>query len=186
MFLLSCLGVLATSCAANVTSPRDVGSFGGHQDQPGVTSLQAPGDSRLSPEARAPAPIVDRRTSDAVEALCARDYQRVLALSESPSSAPTAAWLDYDRAAAFTGLARTDEAVETFRRAELRFGEENDLLGTSVAIWGRARALDEAGRCDEARRAYAQYEALERMRDPRAAEMAAAYSGACKPITILR
>jgi len=180
MFLVgSCLGALAMSCASTVTVPS------------GVTSLQAP-DQRAIPvapapvvETRARGPVVDPRTTSAVEALVARDYTRVLALTEPASTAPTAAWLDYDRGSALAALARTDDAVEAFLRAELRFGDAEDPLGRSVAIWGRARALAEAGRCADARPAFEQYAAFVRAGDPRAAEMAVAYARSCRPVVAL-
>jgi len=87
---------------------------------------------------------------------------------------------------AFVGLGRTDEAVVAFRAAEARFARANDPEGQAVAIWGRARALAEAGRCAEARSAYADYEAAVRLTDPRATEMAAVYSDACTGKFILR
>jgi len=180
----ACLGALAISCASSVTQPAT-----------GVTSLQRSDETRSSreipvapaheAESRVQGPVIDPRTSQAVEALVARDYTRVLALSEPASSAPAAAWLDYDRGAALVGLARTDDAVEAFLRAELRFGDAGDTLGRSVAIWGRARALGEVGRCADARHAFEQYAAFVRATDPRAAEMAAAYAGACRPLVSL-
>jgi hypothetical protein len=175
----------------------------------GVTSLQAADGThalRESPSIETPDAESSARMTASAEALDARDYVRVLALTESPSSAPTGAWLDYDRAAALTGLGRTDEAAEVFKKAELRFAEAGDearrspaigarardlyvagdQMGRSVAIWGRARALSEAGRCAEARSAYQEYEAFVRQGDPRAAEMAVACSRACRPVAVLR
>ena len=181
-----CCGLLATSCAANVMRSGSKG---------GVTSLQATEDSQPSreyPSSPAPPaesnahdPAVDARATEAVEALVGHDYAKVLALTESPSNAPTGAWLDYDRAAALAGVGRTDEAVEVFKRAGLRFKEGGDDEGRSASLWGRAHALDEAGRCPDARRAYQEFEAFARLRDPRAAEMAAAYSGTCRPLVTL-
>jgi hypothetical protein len=120
-------------------------------------------------------------SSQAAEALARKDYDTVLALTDTTSSGPYDAWLDYDRAAAFAGLERTDEAVEAYRRAEAHFGQLHDRAGAATALWGRARALSEAGRCADARQAFERYEAQVRFRNPRAAEMAAAYSGACTP-----
>jgi len=183
LVLGSCFGLLATSCAANLArSGTDLG----------VTNLQA---SDWTPEAESRAqgsvidprtPVIDPRTTEAANALGARDYDRVIALTEAPSTAPTGAWLDYERAAAFSGLRRTDEAVEVFKRAELRFRDAGDDAGHSVAIWGRARALYQAGRCAEARSAYEEYAAFVRQADPGAAEMALATSDTCRGRVILR
>jgi hypothetical protein len=156
----------------------------------GVTSMQGLEPSQSTEEARAAEPSatpgLDPRTNQVSQALASRDYAAVIALTEVPSSAPKGAWLDYDRASAFAGLGRTDEAVEAFKGAEARFARANDPEGQAVAIWGRARALAEANRCAEARAAYAEYEAAVRLLDPRAAEMAAVYSDACAARLILR
>jgi hypothetical protein len=179
LLLGSCFGILAISCAANVARPgNDVG----------VTSLQAPdvGGAEITEEAESPAqvPAIDPRMTEVANALGARDYAHVLALTETPSFSPSGAWLDYDRAAALAGLGRTDEAVEAFRTAEKRFHERSDDAGRAVAIWGRARALSLAGRCAEAREAYGEYEAYVQLSDPKGAEMAAAYAGDCRPILV--
>jgi tetratricopeptide (TPR) repeat protein len=179
LFVGSCFGLLAAACAASLApagNPR------------GVTNLQASDESGPSNEPPT-APVspagIDPRTTEAAEALAARDYARVLALTESTSSAPTGGWLDYDRASALVALGRTDEAVEAFRRAALRFEDVGDDTGKAASLWGRARALDEAHRCAEARPAYEDYEGFVRLRDPRGAEMAAARAGSCKPLAVL-
>ena len=179
LLLGSCFGILAAACAASVAHTGNPG---------GVTNLQAPDDNRAStapPSGPAFGPVIDPRTTEADEALAAQDYARVLALSESTWNGPTGAWLDYDRASALVALGRTDAAVEAFRRAALRFEEVGDDTGRAASLWGRARALDEAHRCAEARPAYGEYEGFVRLRDPRAAEMAAAHAGSCKPFVVL-
>jgi len=130
--------------------------------------------------------ITDPRTTQAAEALIAGDYAKVLASTESESSVPAKAWLDHDRASALAALGRTDEAVEAFKRAEVRFRSASNDSGRAVAIWGRANALAEAGRCGDARAVYEDYAAFVRVKDPRDAEMAAAYSGKCRPRVTLR
>jgi Flp pilus assembly protein TadD len=162
-------GLLAIACASSV-------GYRGREG-PGVTSLQ--------PVDEAPGEPAYSRTTEAAEALAAHKYEKVLALTDSPSKAPTGAWLDYDRGSAFTGLGRTDEAVETFRRAELRFAQTGNDAGRSASMFGRARALDEAGRCSEARSAYQEFQNFVRLSDPLAAEMAASYAGMCRPVLVL-
>ena len=182
-----CCGLLSTSCAANVVRSGSEG---------GVTSFQATDGSQPSreyPSTPAPTaesnthgPVIDTRATAAVEALVGRDYAKVLALTESPSNAPAGAWLDYYCAAALAGVGRTDQAVEVFKRAGLRFTQAGDEAGGRLAaLWGRAHALDQAGRCTDAQRAYREFEAFARLTDPRAAEMAAAYSGTCRPLVIM-
>jgi tetratricopeptide (TPR) repeat protein len=183
--IAACLGGLAASCAARIPPPTsDVGitnlqtSSPVEVEKPSYRSPLAPEHVRLPTKS----PEVDPRTTQAVDALVARDYAKVLELTESSTSP----WLDSDRGAALAGLDRTDEAVEAFKRAELRFSERHDTVGRSSAVWGRAHALDEAGRCDEARRAYQDFERLMRETDPHAAEKAAAYAGSCRPRAVLR
>ena len=55
-------------------------------------------------------------------------------------------------------LGKTDEAVQALKAAERQFGETgsrdpNSPWGRSVAIYGRAPALGNAGRCAEAKKA---------------------------------
>jgi tetratricopeptide (TPR) repeat protein len=179
LLLGSCFGLLAAACAASLAPTGNTG---------GVTNLQASdrnGSPSEAPAASASSSATDPRTTEAAEALAAGDYARALALTESSSNAPTGAWLDYDRASALAALGRTDEAVEAFRRASLRFEEAGDVTGRADSLWGRARALDEAHRCAEARTAYEDYEEFVRLRDPRGAEMAAARAGSCKPLVVL-
>lgn len=181
----SCFGLLAIACAASATPAGNGGD---------TARLQAVEEARPLPEVPdLPPPTAqgtrrvrafDPRTTEADDALDGHDYAKVLSLTESPSSGHAGAWLDFDRASALTGLGRIDEAVEAYKRAELRFAGAGDDQGRAVSIWGRARALDEVGRCPEARRVYQQYESFVRLSDPRAAEMAAAYSGVCRPLAV--
>lgn len=88
------------------------------------------------------------------------------------------AWLDYNRAVAFSNLHRTDEAIAAYRAAEREFGEDQ-RRERSIAIYGRARALDDAARCPEAKKAYDEYASLVRATDPKGAAMAGRYARAC-------
>jgi tetratricopeptide (TPR) repeat protein len=72
--------------------------------------------------------------------------------------------------------------VRDYREAELLFGSRNPK-GTSIAIYGRARALTEAGRCAAARVAYEEYAQLVGGVDPVAAERARAYANDCREET---
>jgi tetratricopeptide (TPR) repeat protein len=120
-----------------------------------------------------------------VNALAALDYPRALGVAEAALSAAASPspWLDYDRGEALAGLGRTDEAVAAFNAAEKRFrGDRRNPRGAWAALWGRARALAEAGRCSEARQAYAEYSALVRATASTAADMADALSAECRPL----
>jgi tetratricopeptide (TPR) repeat protein len=167
--LLTAVVLVNAACAAHRLHPRpDVGA----------TSLQ--------PASATGTVTVDPRTSEAVGALAAHDYEKVLEQTESAPEGPRGAWLLYDRGSALTALGRTDEAVEAFEDAEERFDGSHDDAGRAVAIWGEARALAEAGRCAEAQPVFEQYKDLVREKDSSAAEMAVRYAAECKATVIVR
>jgi hypothetical protein len=191
LVLGACSCLLAAACAASVPpsgNPGGVTNRASVANRTGVTSLQAPDEGPRSsepPSDHARDRLIDRRTTEAAEALGARDYPRVLTLTEPSSNAPADPWLEYDRASALAALGRTDAAVAAFQRAELHFVETGDDAGRSVSLWGRALALDEAHRCAEARLAYTAYEDFVRLRDPRGAEMAEAHAASCRSLVVL-
>lgn len=126
---------------------------------------------------------VDPVSSSVGEAVVARDYARALSLAETaPASQEPRPWLEYNRAVAFAELGKTDDAVQAFNAAERQFKASEpqapaSARGRVVAIYGRARALDTAGRCAEAKRAYAEYAALVHDREDAAA--ASRIAGQC-------
>lgn len=105
---------------------------------------------------------VDPLTSDVATAVVARDYSRALAVAQIPGATGGAQrpWLDYNRGVALAELKRTDEAVQAFKLAEQGFKQDHDTWGRSVAIYGRARALDTGGRCPAATKVYEEYAAF--------------------------
>jgi tetratricopeptide (TPR) repeat protein len=113
----------------------------------------------------------------------AGNYESALALADqSIRQNPSSAWARYMRADALTSLGRFDEAVASFREAQHLFlpGKLNE---TSIAIWGEANALKEAGRCTEASPVYLRYAAFVEQRDARGAAMAREYAKKqCVPI----
>lgn len=112
-------------------------------------------------------------------AVIAGDPQEALEAADHVSEpAKLTGWFDYNRGVALERLGRVDDAVAAFRSAESRFGDEN-RHGHAIAIYGRARALNQAGRCNDARPAYEEYAAFVRSTDPRDAEMALEVSRAC-------
>jgi len=128
----------------------------------------------------------DPRDTEAAAALVARDYPRVLAITAGSPGRPADTWMLLDRAEALAALGRTDDAVALFRRGADELGRRDDPSGRAKALWGAARALDEAGRCDEAKRAYGDYEVLVRPVDARAGDMAARYARTCREIIVQR
>jgi tetratricopeptide (TPR) repeat protein len=123
----------------------------------------------------------DPRTTEAVGALVNHDYARVLALTDERRGGRGDPWLIYDRASALEGLGRLPEAVDEFREAEVRFRDDGDRLGQASAMWGKAHALAQAGRCAQAIQAYSDYAAFLPAGDARAAEMALRYARSCQP-----
>ena len=72
--------------------------------------------------------------------------------------------------------------MQAFKKVEQQFAEtkaSNTRWGTAIAIYGRARALSNAGRCREAKTAYEEYAAYVRPNDPKDADMALAIAKNC-------
>jgi tetratricopeptide (TPR) repeat protein len=120
------------------------------------------------------------QASRAAQAEIAGDPKNALKWAAAAIQAdPNDPWGYYDRADALTELRRTDEAVSSYQEAEKRFTGENQSWGRSIAIYGEAHALSEAGRCDDARSAYERYASYVEKADARSAEMARRYAKAC-------
>jgi tetratricopeptide (TPR) repeat protein len=92
---------------------------------------------------------------------------------------PKDPWGYYDRADALSELNRIDDAVSSFGDAEKHFADEGDAWGRSIAIYGEAHALAEAGRCEQAQPLYERYAAYVETTDARAADMARRYAKDC-------
>jgi tetratricopeptide (TPR) repeat protein len=121
-----------------------------------------------------------RLTSEAASAEMAGDPRAALAFADRAIQAdPRDPWGHYDRGMALARLGQTDQALKAFADAEQHFGS-GDVWGRSVAIYGRAHALDLARRCDEARQEYLRYAAFVRERDPSSADLATRYAADCK------
>jgi hypothetical protein len=138
---------------------------------------------------RTPAPHLTSAESstrfedEAAGALRAGAAERALGLANrAVLASPASPWAHYDRAVALQALARADEALEDFRVAERLFGYGN-AKGRSLALYGRARTLTDAGRCSEAHVAYEQYADVVRALAPRAAALALAYEKDCREAT---
>jgi hypothetical protein len=122
-------------------------------------------------------------TSSAASAEISGNPQQALALSKRALDAdPRDPWAHYIRASALARVGQLEEALRSFRAAEDRFAT-SDVWARSVAIYGAAHALDEAGRCDEARAEFQRYAEFVRERDPKSADMAMRYGANCKSPT---
>lgn len=114
-------------------------------------------------------PADDAALTGVAVALRENDYERALALVEriQPTSRLSDAWRNYDLGAALVGLHRVDEALAAFETAEQRFDEAGEgARGAPLVEWSKARAFTDAGRCDDARRAYGAYARLVRQSNP--------------------
>ena len=119
-------------------------------------------------------------TSESASAEIAGDPQAALKLADKAIAAdPRNPWSYYDRGAALARLGMTDDSLKAFSAAEQRYAL-SDLWGRSVAIYGRAHALSEANRCDEAKKELARYAAFIRERDAKSADLAMKYAADCK------
>jgi tetratricopeptide (TPR) repeat protein len=129
---------------------------------------------------QAPPTADDAVLTDMTTALAVGDYPKVLTLRDKLSPAADAnPWAHYNVGAALAGLHRTAEALAEYSKAEQAFGDR-DRWGRSVAIWGRARALEEAGRCKEAQRVVEEYARTIGASDPSAIRVATAYTTRCE------
>jgi tetratricopeptide (TPR) repeat protein len=139
-----------------------------------------PPQAPLNVKAEPSSPQSARLSSRAASAEMRSDPQASLALAERAIKAnPRDPWGYYDKGAALGRLGNVDGALKAFASAEERFAL-GDQWGRSVAIYGRAHALAEAKRCDEARPEFARYASLIRERDSKSAGLAMRYATDCK------
>ncbi len=128
----------------------------------------------------APPPSPDDAVlTDMTRALTDGKFAEVLDLERKIRRTPsTSPWVDYNVGSALAGLGKTEEAVAAFSRAERAFGDA-DRWGHGLAIFGRARALDAAGRCREAAQAVDEYARVVGARDPGSIRVATSYTSRC-------
>lgn len=131
----------------------------------------------------APPPLTVSEVA-AAEDQATGDYANALALADdSIRLNPSDGWAHYMRGDALASLHRFDEAVVSFKQAQRLFPADKQKEA-SIAIWGEANALKEAGRCDEASPVYLRYAAFVAPSDPNGASMAEEYAKekACEPV----
>jgi tetratricopeptide (TPR) repeat protein len=137
---------------------------------------QAPANVKVEPAT----PKSAKLTTRAASAEMGGDPQAALKLAQRAIAADQGnPWGYYDKGSALARLGQTDEALLAFSAAEQRYAL-SDQWGRSIAIYGRAHALGEARRCDEARREFARYAGLIRERDAKSADLAMRYATDCK------
>jgi tetratricopeptide (TPR) repeat protein len=131
--------------------------------------------AQVGPRSAAEVQAADYITGS-IEAVVAGDFNGALGLAQQAVAANSAEpWGYYVRGVALLALKRVDDAMGSFRDAELRF-PESDAWGTSVAIWGQANALFEARPCRDAKAVYERYSQLVAPLDSAAAALGRAFA----------
>jgi len=136
--------------------------------------------AQLAPlQQSAPPTKADELATQSAEAELAGDHDKALRLADDAIKAdPKNPWAYYDRGDALGALRRTDEAVVAFHDSERRYSEA-EVWGKSIAIWGQANALGQAGRCEEASPVFERYAVLVEAVDKGAAQLARQYAKHC-------
>ena len=138
--------------------------------------LRAPQNINAESWSRQSAELATR----AAKAEMAGQPRQALALAQQGIAAnPRDPWPHYDKGMALVRLGQTDLAVAALTEAEQRFSAA-DRWGRSVAMYGRAYAFGQVGRCAEARQAFEQYATFVESQAPKSAEMARGYAATCR------
>jgi tetratricopeptide (TPR) repeat protein len=139
-------------------------------------------------ELRAPrnvkAEVGNRQSSDLASRAATADMkgqpqQAVELANQGVRADPRNPWPYYDKGMALAEMGETDAAIVALYAAEQRFSAA-DRWGKSIAIYGRAHTLGQAGRCTEAVQAFADYASFVGKDDPQSAAMARRYAMDCK------
>jgi len=138
--------------------------------------LKAPENVHAEPSTPASAELSSRAATAEMKG----DPQDSLKLADQAIRADARdPWPYYDKGMALARVGEINGAVAALLAAEQHFSP-SDRWGRSVAVFGRAHTLAEAGRCDEARAAFQEYMSLVRG-DPDAVALASRYSRDCRP-----
>jgi predicted Zn-dependent protease len=147
----------------------------------GVTNLAraqlAPPRQTVDPGSPASAALSSQAADDLVHGRAGDALQAATNAIAADASNP---WGHYDKASALVDLGRIDEALVEFRVAQDAFSPR-DPWGKSVAIYGRANALAQTGRCAEAQPAFEEYASFVESSDARSAALARGYAKDCVP-----
>jgi predicted Zn-dependent protease len=123
----------------------------------------------------------DNLASESAEAELAGDHDKALRLADDAiKTEPKNPWAYYNRGDALGALHKLDDAIVAFREAERRYSEV-EMWGKSIAIWGQANVLVQAGRCQDASPIFERYALLVETVDKGAAEFARQYAKHCTP-----
>jgi hypothetical protein len=143
---------------------------------PAPGELKAPENVHAEPSTAASAELSSRAATADMKG----DPQEALRLADQGIRAnPRDPWPYYDKGMALARVGEINGALGALLAAEQHFAP-GDRWGRSVAVFGRAHTLAEAGRCDDARAAFQEYMSLVRG-DPAAVALASRYSRDCRP-----
>jgi len=121
-----------------------------------------------------------RPLSEAAQTLTRGDFNAAIETAKRALTTSSDPWAHYVQGAALIRLGKLDDGLTELRVAEQAFPRE-ERWSRSVAIWGRANALHQAGRCDEAKSAYTDYIRYVGKDDPAAVDLAQKQIDGCKP-----
>ena len=138
--------------------------------------LHAPRNVNAEPSTRQSAALT---TQAAVADMNGKPEQARDLANQAIRADPRDPWPYYNKGMALAELGETDAAIASLYAAEKHFSTA-DRWGRSVAIYGRAHALSQAGRCVEARRAFDEYASFVGKDDPLAATTARRYAADCR------
>lgn len=110
-----------------------------------------------------------------------RGNMGVTAMQPPSAGDEATGWGHYRAGKRLVERGKTEEAAVEFRRAEEAFGDKF-IVERSMAIYARGRALDLAGRCNEAQDVYHEYADFVRGREPASAHAALALAASCKQV----
>lgn len=152
----------------------------------GLTLLAAQGAraEALQAPKNVNAEVGNRQSSDLASRAAAADMQgnpqqAVELANQGIRADPRNPWPYYDKGMALAEMGQTDAAIAALYAAEQRF-QPSDRWGRSVAIYGRAHALSQAGRCTESVQAFAEYANFVAKDEPQSAALARRYAMDCK------
>lgn len=147
-----------------------------------MITVGANAKAELSPlKQSVPPSTADTLAGQSAAAEIGGDYEKALQLADKAIKAdPKEAWSYYVRGAALASLRRVDEAVVAFRQSEQLFPTA-DGWGKSVAIWGGANVLRQAGRCQDASAILERYASFVEQLDVEAAAFAHKTEKDCVP-----
>jgi tetratricopeptide (TPR) repeat protein len=141
-----------------------------------AAELRAPQNVHAEPSTPQSAALTTRA---AIAAMNGNPTQARDLANQAIRADPRDPWPYYNKGMALAQLGEIDAAIAALYAAEKHFAP-TDRWGRSVAIYGRAHALSQAGRCVEAVQAFAEYATFVGKDDPQAADMARRYAVNCR------